>query len=150
MRVRGPLFAPGTAERALRDAMIQQMELMGTDVQRRIGLGPSGRYGHLRDQIEAAVAVAGPRVTGRVRAAGPAAFRMPWVERGTRPHVITPKGIRRRGRRPGALRIGQEFRPAVRHPGMRAQHPMGLVFAMREGSLRAALGRHMTSALRGL
>jgi hypothetical protein len=63
--------------------------------------------------------------TSLIKARG---FYFAWVERGTRPHRITPRGNRRtrRGNRrtgPRALTIGGGLYGAANHPGQDGKHP---------------------------
>jgi hypothetical protein len=155
--ISGPLFGPVTPERALLRGMATVVARLADDVRPRIAAGP-GRYGHLANQIQGAVSTEGTRVVGRVAAQGKAAFRMVFLERGTRPHAIAPRRRRRRrgasARRPAVLAIGPRgapvaFRATVQHPGMAAQHPLATTLAQDAAMVRAGLGEQLVRDLRG-
>jgi hypothetical protein len=153
VRLSGPIFGQGiTPEQALARGMAESVISLADGVRQRIPRGGPGRYGHLSDSIRSSVSTAGSRVIGRVFPRGRAAFRMSFIESGTRAHEITPRNGRRRRRRGGVLAIdtgGQVFfRPTARHPGMGGQYPLQTTLAEQATAIQDTLGDYVAGALR--
>jgi hypothetical protein len=153
VRLSGPIFGQGiTPEQALARGMAEAVDSLADGVRQRIPRGGPGRYGHLSDSIRASVSLAGSRVIGRVFPRGRAAFRMSFIESGTRAHEIMPRSGRRRRRRGGVLAIDTGgmilLRPRARHPGMAGQSPLQTTLAEQASAIQDMLGEYVARALR--
>jgi len=115
----GWLWQNPDLEAVLLPAVSAATNLVLADAEHRVGAhrGP-GRYGHAADALGAEVGkVEGAGIVGRVIGRGPAAFKLRFLNWGTKQHPIP----RVRGRR-GTRKIlkfagGEVFRRYVWHPG---------------------------------
>ncbi len=101
-----------------------------------------------------------PKVAAKIHTAGPGAYLAPWVEYGTKPHIIAVRddsdrnGLSvnaiNRGVKQGTLVIGGEaVGPIVHHPGV-APHPfLRPAVDTAEGEAMAAAQRYITRKLSG-
>ncbi len=136
-KLSGPLFEPNLGPRLLAANLRAALEVapkLGQALRAAysggiVRHGP-GRYGHIGDQVRQVTQVAGDTVAVRVFAAGRAAFRAIFLEKGTVGHFIGARGFGTgRRQRPGqrrALKIptgsGPIFRRYAHHPGAPAFH----------------------------
>jgi hypothetical protein len=132
------------------------LELIRARAARNIHRGP-GRYGHLADQLTVQVRTKGQRVTGVMGPRGKAAYKLVFLERGARGHLITARASRRAERIgvPAPLAFHPQggpliFRQFAHHPGIvNPPKPLGRAIAEGGSEAVAAVTDAMQRAVQG-
>lgn len=116
----------------------------------------------VRDAIKVAAQVQDGRVVGKVQVKGPGAYIAPWLEYGTRPHLISVDDSQRRGmsirtinRRANdqggnhSLVIGGNFvGSTVMHPGARPHPFLRPALDIKEGEALAAAQSYINARIK--
>jgi hypothetical protein len=121
---------PDALQKAQRVGVLRASMEVKTAVRRELvsAIGPDRHMSNVksRTKLDAGFDIKGTvNPTSLVKARG---FYFAWVEEGTFPHRITPRGLRRtrRGNRrtgPKALTIGGGLYAGANHPGQDGKHP---------------------------